>query len=158
MFRELTRKKQKLSDEECIAILKDAKRGVLSVNGENGYPYGMPMNHYYDEDRGMIYFHGGKFGHKIDAMKADPRVSFCVMDEGTPVDEEWYLDFRSVIVFGDVVFVEDHEEAMEISHKLCHKFPCSEEYIAEEIRKSGPGTLCFGIRIKNMQGKIVHEH
>ena len=68
MFRELTRKKQKLSLEECKSILKMEKRGVLSVYGDNGYPYGMPMNHFYDERDGKIYFHGAKEGHKIDAL------------------------------------------------------------------------------------------
>ena len=44
MFRELLRKKQALGEEECREILKTAKRGVLSVLGDGGYPYGMPMN------------------------------------------------------------------------------------------------------------------
>ena len=69
MFREMLRKKQELSKEECIEILKKEKRGVLSVLGDEGYPYGMPINHYYDEESGKLYFHGGKKGHKIDAMK-----------------------------------------------------------------------------------------
>ena len=50
MFRELSRKRKGLTKEECISILKEEKRGVLSVLGDNGYPYGMPMNHYYNED------------------------------------------------------------------------------------------------------------
>ena len=33
MFRDLTRKKQKLSLEECKEILKQEVRGVLAVNG-----------------------------------------------------------------------------------------------------------------------------
>ena len=62
MFRELTRINQKLSDEESIEILIDAKRGILAVSGEDGYPYAMPINHYYCEEDGKIYFHGGKAG------------------------------------------------------------------------------------------------
>ncbi len=60
LFRELTRKKQQLSNEECIELLKAEKRSVLSVIGDDGYPYGMPMNHFYDENDGCIYFHCGK--------------------------------------------------------------------------------------------------
>ena len=80
MFRELVRKKQEIPREECIEILKEQKRGVLSVIRDDGYPYGMPLNHYYDERDGKIYFHGGKAGHRLDALAADPRVSYCVMD------------------------------------------------------------------------------
>ena len=67
MFRELVRKKKQIPQEECIRILKDEPRGVLSVLGDNDYPYGMPMNHFYNEEDGKIYFHCGKKGHRLDA-------------------------------------------------------------------------------------------
>ncbi len=38
MFREMLRIKQQLSREECIDILKQEPRGVLSVLGDNDYP------------------------------------------------------------------------------------------------------------------------
>ena len=59
MFREIARKKQALCREECIKLLKQEKRGVLSVIGDEGYPYGIPINHYYNEADGKIYFHSG---------------------------------------------------------------------------------------------------
>ena len=60
MFRPVTRIKQALSDTECREILKNEKRGVLSVLGDDGYPYGMPINYWYSEKDGRIYFHTGK--------------------------------------------------------------------------------------------------
>ena len=45
MFRKMIRAKQQLTREECIEILKTEKRGVLSVLGDDSYPYGMPLNH-----------------------------------------------------------------------------------------------------------------
>ena len=45
MFREMLRVKQQLPREECVRLLKEEKRGVLSVLGDDGYPYGMPLNH-----------------------------------------------------------------------------------------------------------------
>ena len=157
MFREIVRKKQVLTKEECIAILKETKRGILSVIGDDGYPYGMPVNHYYDEETEKLYFHGGKSGHKIDAMKRDPRVSFCVFDEGTQYEGDWFLTFRSVIVFGKAEFIEDTETTYDISRKLSYKFINDSEYIEDEIRKSGPGTLLVAISIEDMQGKRVRE-
>ena len=47
MFREMTRKKQLLSQERIVEILKEEKRGVLSVIGDEGYPYGVPVNYWY---------------------------------------------------------------------------------------------------------------
>ena len=60
---------QQLPMEDCIQILKQETRGVLSVLGDDDYPYGMPMNHWYNEEDGKIYFHCGKTGHRLDALK-----------------------------------------------------------------------------------------
>ncbi len=68
MFRKMRRFKQQISDAECIEILKNTKRGVLSLIGDDGYPYGILIDHWYCEDDGKIYFHGAKEGHKIDAI------------------------------------------------------------------------------------------
>ena len=73
MFRKMRRFKQELSKEECMEILKNEPRGVLSVLGDDGYPYGMPVTHWYNEKNGKIYFHGAKSGHKIDAIKTVTR-------------------------------------------------------------------------------------
>ena len=76
MFRELVRKNKEISKEECIEILKSEKRGVLSVNGEGGYPYGMPMNHFYNEDDGKIYFHCGNVGHRLESLQKITKFHF----------------------------------------------------------------------------------
>ena len=60
MFRELTRKKQQLTLNECKEILKNEVRGVLAVNGDDGYPYALPINFHFDEENNKIYFHSGK--------------------------------------------------------------------------------------------------
>ena len=74
MFREVARVKQKLSDEECMEILKSEPRGVLSLIGDDDYPYGMPMNFLYIPEDNAIYFHGGRKGHKIDSMEEEKAI------------------------------------------------------------------------------------
>ena len=115
MFREMARKKQLISEEECIELLKKEPRGVLSVLGDDDYPYGMPLNHYYCEEDGKIYFHGGKSGHKIDSIKKHNKASFCVYDQGFRNDGEWALTIRSVIVFGKIEIIDDMEKILNIS-------------------------------------------
>ena len=157
VFRDMLRIKQQLSREECIDILKTQLRGVLSVNGDDGYPYGMPINHYYNEEDGALYFHGGKTGHKIDAIRRNARASFCVMDDGTREEGEWFLRFRSVIVFGRIEFIEDPETVYRISEELSHKFTHDDAYIKEEIARFGRGTCMFALVPEYMTGKIVNE-
>ena len=157
MFREMLRKKQQLTNEECIAILKQEPRGVLSVLGDDDYPYGMPINHFYREEDGKLYFHGGKQGHKIDAIRRHDKASFCVYDSGFRRDGEWALNIRSVIVFGRIEIVEDRDKVYEIARQLSYKFTNDEAYIEHEIKHSGPGTLMFALTVEHMTGKLVNE-
>ena len=157
MFPDMKRVKQKLSREECIEILRQEKRGVLSVLGEDDYPYGMPINHWYCEADGKLYFHGGMHGHKIDAMRRHDKVSFCVYDSGFRREGEWALNFRSVVVFGRVTFIEDPERVLEIARQICYKFTNDEKYIESEIRRAGFRTLCFALTPEHISGKRVNE-
>lgn len=157
MFRELVRKKQALSEEECIKILKEEPRGVLSVQGDDGYPYGTPLNHWYCEDNGRLYFHSGMSGHRIDALKKCDKVSFCVYDQGYRKEGDWALYIKSVIVFGRMRPLEDHDRAMEICRKLSVKYTDDMEYIRREILHAGPRTLVYELVPEHMTGKLVHE-
>ena len=156
-FRDLVRIKKQIPKEECIRILKAELRGVLSLIGDGGYPYGMPLNHYYNEADGKLYFHSGKKGHKIDALLQDPKASYCVMDKGYRNEGEWALNIKSVIVFGHIEIIEDQETVYEISRCLSHKFTDDEEYIEREIRESGPGTFMFALVPEHISGKLVNE-
>ena len=157
MFRDMMRKKQQLTEAECIEILKREKRGVLSILGDDDYPYGVPLNHYYNEADGRLYFHSGRLGHKLDALHRYPKASFCVLDAGSREDGDWALRFRSVIVFGSVSFVEDRETIYEITARLSRKFTGDEAYIAEEIRRSGPATCMFVLTPEHVTGKRIKE-
>ena len=157
MFREVARKNQRLTNTQIVEILNREKRGVLSVYGENGYPYGLPINYWYNEENGYIYFHSGKKGHKIDAINSDNKVSFCVYDEGFRTDGEWALNISSVIVFGKIHVVEDVEKSVEIYRSLSLKFTSDVEYIDSEIQRFVKATLCYELRPEHITGKIVNE-
>lgn len=157
MFRKVTRSKQVISDEECIYILKAELRGVLSVLGDDDYPYGLPINHYYNEEDGKIYFHSGKLGHKVDAIKRHPKASFCVYNSGDRLEDHWYLTFKSVIVFGKIEIIGDREKIFDIARKLSRKFTDDTDYIEHEVESSGPGTLMFALVPEHMTGKQVNE-
>lgn len=157
MFRDLTRKQKKLSNEECIKILKEETRGVLSVLGDGDYPYGMPMNHWYNEEDGKIYFHCGKVGHRLDALQKHDKVSFCTYDQGYRNEGEWAWNVKSVIVFGRMEIIDDLERIADITRKLSYKFTQDESYIEKEIRESGPTTLLLQLTPENICGKIVTE-
>lgn len=157
MFREIARRKQQVSMEKCVEILTREPRGVLSVLGDDGYPYGLPINHYYCPEDGHLYFHSGTKGHKIDAMAACDKASFCVYDQGFRREGEWALNITSVIVFGRLRVVEDHDRAIEISRRLSYKFTSDDAYIDAEIARSGARVLCFELIPEHITGKLVNE-
>ena len=135
MFRKMRRFKQQLSEEECIKILKEQPRGVLAVLGDDDYPYTVPIDFIYDEETNTIGFHGAKEGHKIDAIKRHDKVSFCVYDEGYRKEGDWALNIKSVVVFGRLHIIEDHERTVDVARKIGLKFyPDPEEAEKEAIK------------------------
>ena len=155
MFRDMRRQKQAISAEDCIELLKNETRGVLSMIGDDGYPYGVPINHYYEN--GKLYFHGGKIGHRVDAVKKCDKVCYTVFDKGYLKEGDWALNVKSVIVFGRIRIVEDFDEAIELCRKLSYKFTDDESYIADEIKKCAKATLVMELDIEHMTGKLVNE-
>lgn len=157
MFREMLKKKRMISEQECIDILQNEPRGVLSVLGDDDYPYGMPMNHFYDEEDGCIYFHCGKKGHRLDAVGKHDKVSFCVYDEGDCEDGDWALHIRSVIVFGKLEVIDDMDVIVDITTKLSRKFTQDEAYIQKEIELYAKETLLLKLTPEHICGKKVKE-
>lgn len=157
MFREMRRIKQQLDKQECIEILKNEPRGILSMIGDDGYPYGIPLNHWYNEKDGKIYFHGAKTGHKIDSIARCDKVSYCVYDKGFRKDGEWVLNIKSVVVFGRIKPVENEQKVIEICRNLCFKFTDDLEYIEHELTRHSKNVLCLELTPEHITGKLVNE-
>ena len=157
MFRELVRKNKQLPMEECISLLKSEKRGVLSVIGDNDYPYGMPMNHFYNDADGCVYFHCGNVGHRLEALQKNQKVSFCCYDSGTPSENHWALTVNSVIVFGEAEIIDDMQQIIDITTQLSYKFIQDDEYIKGEIAASGHRTLLVKLTPQHICGKKILE-
>ena len=155
MFRKMRRFKQQQSREIYEKILAQEMRGVLAVHGEDGYPYAFPMDFVYSE--GVIYFHSAKEGHKIDALQADNRVSFCVHDEGFRREGEWALNITSVVVFGRIRFVSDKGEAYKAARKLGLKYYPDATGVDAELEKDFDRVQMLALEIDHMTGKLVNE-
>ena len=157
MFREIRRKKKEISLEEAKRLLADERRGVLAVNGDEGYPYAMPINYIYDNKEQKIYFHGARAGHKYDSIRACDKVCFTVYGNETIKDEAWAPCMQSVIVFGRCHMIEDQAQAMELVKKLAMKYYPDEKTADEEIESSGKAVQLFEIEIEHISGKEIQE-
>lgn len=154
MFREMRRKKQALSQAECIQILNACTHGVLALSGDDGYPYAVPVSHIYED--GKLYFHCAVEGHKLDAIARNDRVSFCVVERDDVQPADFATLYRSVIVFGRARVVTEDAARRRALESLVRKF--SPGFVAEgqrEIEKDWARTAVVEIRIEHMTGKCA---
>ena len=156
MFRGMRRSGQQVSDGECRKVLREARRAVLSVNGDDGYPYGMPVNFYYDEDEDAVYIHGSRRGHRADSVGRSDKVCLTLWDEGYREEGDWAFFVTSVVVFGRAETV-DTDSAMDKLRALGMKYYPTAGEVEEEIAEDAGKVRITRIRIESMTGKLVHE-
>ena len=157
MFRELRRKKNAIDLPTAKALLQSSRRGVLAVNGDDGYPYAVPINYFYDELSQKIYFHGARAGHKFDALQACDKVCFTVLGDETVREEVWAPYLQSVVVFGRCRLLESGPEALALIKRLAMKYYPDERMADEEIAASGKAVQMYEITIEHLSGKEVQE-
>lgn len=157
MFRPMRRKKKEISLAEAVQLLKNERRGVLSVNGDNGYPYAVPVNFLYDDESNKIYFHGSKAGHKADALKKDDKVCFTVYGNEQIKDELWAPYLQSTVVFGRCHIIEERAETIKLAKKFAMKYYPDEKTVDEEMEVSGKAVHMYEITIEHISGKQIQE-
>lgn len=152
MFREMRRFKQQLDDVDIERILNKHTSGVLAVNGDDGYPYTIPLSYTYEDNQ--LFFHSAKEGHKIDAIKNNDKVSFCVIDQDDVIQETFTTHFRSVIVFGRATIVTDPYQRQLALESLVRKY--SSDFIEkgqQEIIQAWDHVSIIAVTIEYKSGK-----
>lgn len=151
----MRRFKQQLPDEESISILRSAYRGFLSVIGDGGYPYSVPINFVYAD--GKLYFHCAKEGHKLDAIRRCDKACFTVLDNPEKEPDSWWYHVRSVICFGRIRLVEDADEKDQRLRQLGGKYFPDGYDIDADMLKNAPRTELLEFSIEHFTGKRVRE-
>lgn len=151
MFHEMRRKEERMEEKEAIEILKKNEYGILSTIGEDGYPYGVPVNYVYTHN--ALYIHGAQKGHKLENINYNNKISFCVVNSNQVIAEKFTTYFESVILFGTVSEVSE-EEKKEALFQLISRFsPGFEEKGKKMIEKVGGVTKVLRIDIEHISGK-----
>ena len=157
MFRPIRKKKNELGVDATENLLRCSRRGVLAVNGDNGYPYAIPVNFFYDSAAQKIYFHGARAGHKVDALHACDKVCFTVYGNETVKKESWAPFVQSAVVFGRCRPVKDGPKATVLLKQLAMKYYPDEQLVDDEIAHAGKNAQLFEIKIEHLSGKEVQE-
>ena len=154
-FRPMRRFKQALDVDECVRILGRAYRGFLSVIGDEGYPYCVPINFVFEN--GKLYFHCAREGHKLDAIRACDKACFTVLDEPEKEPGDWWYHVKSVICFGRVGMITDEQDRISKLRSLGRKYFPADYDIESDILRNGPKAGILQFSIEHMSGKAVRE-
>ncbi len=158
MFKPIRKKINEIDRNAAETLLESNRRGILAINGDDGYPYAIPINYYYDRAAQKIYFHGAKAGHKVDALKTSDKICFTVYGNETIDDNEaWAPYVQSAVVFGRCHLIEGGPESIGRLKEFAMKYYPDETLADEQIARNGIATQMFEITIEHMSGKQVQE-
>ena len=159
MFRTMRRNKQRLSEEATIKILNEATNGVLALNGDNGYTYAIPLSFAYAD--GKIYFHAALSGHKLDAIKNNDKVPFCVVSQDNVIQETFTTHYMSAIAFGRIRVIEDNDnpEKRRGLELLAEKYSpsVSADKCQKTIDSQIKALVVMVLEIEHLSGKAARE-
>lgn len=133
MTREMRRKERQLTEEQTLALIEKGDTGMLSLNGENGYPYSVPVNYVYMN--GAIYIHCAKEGRKLDLIKKDGRACFSSIVNAEVLVEKMTTAYESYIAEGRAEIVEDENEKKAVLISIVDKLS------VPEFREKGYGMV-----------------
>ena len=150
-FREMRRKRQQLSEEESISILKKATAGTLALLGDDDYPYAVPISYVYAD--GRLYFHSA-----LSGLRKCDKASFCVIAQDEVHPEKYTTFFRSVIAFGRIHIIEDEAEKLATARIFGNRYnPNQEEALQKELESGLSRMLMIRFDIEHLTGKEAIE-
>ena len=151
MKRQIRRKDRAISAEQAMQILSQGEFGVLSTVDAENQPYGVPVN--YALVNNCIEFHCATSGHKIDNIKHNDKVSFCVVGKTRVLPSEFATEYESAIVFGTISELAGSAKRDALVFLISKYSPdhieAGMEYIERLITKTG----VYSISISEISGK-----
>lgn len=154
MFRKIRKIKNEIDKDAVDSLLHSCRRGVLSMNGEDGYPYAIPVNYYYDEANQKIYFHEAKAGYKVDCLNSCDKVCFTVFGNESIKDLEWAPYVQSVVVFGRCHLADTNNEVLKT---FMMKYYPNVDLVDKVIEEDSKFVQMYEISIEHKSGKQVQE-
>lgn len=148
----MRRTRQQLSEKEAWQILSDSTYGVLSTVDEDGWPYGVPLNHVVIGSR--IYFHAAQEGHKLRNLVHSAKACYTVVGEEAVIPSRFVTRYRSVICFGHVHQITNKSRKQEILLALAQRFAPGETEMLEKEMRLVDKTSVLELDVEALTGKF----
>jgi hypothetical protein len=151
MNRRMRRKDREMDQESAARLLAEGEYGVLSTAGSDGQTYGVPLNYCYLNQ--CLFFHCATDGQKLDNIRANNRVSFCVVGKTRVLPEKFSTEYESVIAFGTASPVEGEEKFKALIGLIEKYSPEYREQGMDYIARYDARTVVIKIDITRFSGK-----
>jgi len=138
--------------EEIILRNRIAVLGLCCDN----IPYVVTLSYGYDKNDKLLYFHCAKQGQKINYLRENSNVCLTIIDDPGNAEDECGHSFRSVVIKGEMLFVEDEEEMIKGIKVMLGHFEKNPERIMKKIdekSKTWLNTQMLKIKVNDITGK-----
>ena len=138
-----------------LAIMSACDVCRIALNGEDGFPYIVPLNFGVEVNGGQVrlYFHSANRGQKLDLIARDNRATFEMDCDHNFIfcDSRMSctMGYRSVIGQGTIELVPDDQKLHGLEVLMRH-------YHAEDFpwsKKLVPATTVYRLNVERMTGK-----
>jgi uncharacterized protein len=151
MQKPLRRKDREIQAEEAKKLLAEGAYGVLATVSGDGQPYAVPLSYVFHEQ--CLYFHCAREGQKIDNIRANPAVSFCVVGATRVLPDKFSTEYESALAFGRAEEVSGSEKKR-VLEKILEKYsPEFPEKGARYLEAMFDETLVVRMTITALTGK-----
>ncbi len=140
---------------EIKQIIDKCDSCFLAMVDQEGKPYLLPFNFGYEDD--TIYLHSDPKGKKIDILKNNPDVCVAFSTDHKlffrheTVACSYGMDYRSVLAYGKVIFIDDYDEKMKVLNIIMRK------YTDKEFSFNAPAVnnvAVYKVEISKIEGKV----
>ena len=154
------RRPESIRDDEWIRalLLRGEIARLAHLSGDQ--PFISPTNYWFDEENHQLVFHSSLAGRRRANLEENPKVCVEVSEVGRLLPSnsgaECSQQFRSVLVFGKVTFLEDNEEKLRGLNGILNRyFPklISGRETKPISEKDVKGTNVYVVKIESWSGK-----
>ena len=154
----IRRQDRLLTAEEAYTLLKEGEYGVLSMITPEGTPYGVPVNYVWDGD-GAIYIHCASDGRKLNCIRHNPCVSFCVGGHTCVPPDKFTTAYKSIVLACRAETGLDEDERWRALRMIIQKYSpqfagIGEKYAAASFHR----TEVIKLVVDSMSGKAKRVH
>jgi uncharacterized protein len=151
MIRKVRRTDREINREQATQLLAEGEYGFLATAGPDGQAYGLPLNYVYKNN--CLYFHCALEGHKLENIKANNKVSFCVVGRTKVLPDKFSTEYESAIAFGTASMVQGKERYDALLSFLEKYSPDFLEEGKKAITKYDDKTTIIKVDIDHLTGK-----